>query len=101
LFGGLWGCPLDQGKGSAGAEALAERTGLRGKLSRKLGCVTHVLTHRKLTVDVFRLDAAEGTEHDALRRLAPTALGTLGVAKLTLKLLSAGARAVRASTSST
>jgi A/G-specific adenine glycosylase len=92
LFGGLWGCPLDEGKGVATAETLATRAGLVGKLSRKLGAVTHVLTHRRLTLDVYRLDQAEGAEHAGLKRLLPSALGTLGVAKLTHKLLAAAAR---------
>jgi A/G-specific adenine glycosylase len=100
LFGGLWGCLLDEGKGAIVARALAQRAGLTGALSRKLGAVTHVLTHRRLTLEVYRLTQAEGTEHATLKRLSPSALGTLGVATLTHKLLAAAARTV-ASTAST
>ncbi|MET0341488.1 MAG: A/G-specific adenine glycosylase [Polyangiales bacterium] len=98
LFGGLWGCLLDEGKGPATARALSARSGLSGRLSRKLGEVTHVLTHRRLTLEVYRLAEAEGSEGTALRLVAPSALSTLGVAALTHKLLAAAARRV-ASTS--
>ena len=91
LFGGLWGCLLDEGKGAATARAVAQRAGLTGTLSRKVGAVTHVLTHRRLTLEVYRLTHAEGAEHTTLKRVAPSALATLGVAKLTHKLLAAAA----------
>jgi A/G-specific adenine glycosylase len=88
LFGGLWGCPLEPGSGHKSASALAERTGLRGKLSSKqLGSVTHVLTHRALTLDVYGLADAEGDEHPSLRQVAESELSTLGIATLTRKIL--------------
>jgi len=95
LFGGLWGCPLSQGAGRKAASLLGESSGLSGRLSRAmLGSVTHVLTHRALTVDVFGLQNAEGAEHENLKRLADSELSTLGIATLTRKILAAAARRV-------
>jgi A/G-specific adenine glycosylase len=92
LFGGLWGCPLEPGTGRKAASALCERTGLTGKLSRRmLGSVTHILTHRALTIDVFGLREAEGREHDSLKKLALDQLPSLGIATLTCKILASGA----------
>ena len=66
LFGGLWGCPLAPGSGRKVASALGDHTGLSGKLSRvRLGSVTHVLTHRALTIDVFGLQDAVGASTPA------------------------------------
>jgi A/G-specific adenine glycosylase len=93
LFGGLWGCPLEQGKGREAAAALAERLGLRGVLSKKkLGSITHVLTHRALTVDVFALDECEGGEHATLKPVSAGGLEKLGIATLTRKILAADTR---------
>jgi A/G-specific adenine glycosylase len=93
LFGGLWGCPLEPGTGRKAASVLGERTGLSGKLSRTmLGSVTHVLTHRALTIDVFGLKNAEGREHASLKKLADADLSTLGIATLTRKILASAAR---------
>ena len=88
LFGGLWGCPLEPGTGRKNASALSERTGLTGTLSKKqLGAVTHVLTHRALSVDVYGLSQAEGREHASLKKLADSELTSLGIATLTRKIL--------------
>ena len=77
------------------ARTLARELGLEGRLSQRgLGSITHVLTHRALSVDVFGLRAAEGREHASLRKLGEPALKEVGVAKLTLKILAAAALAV-------
>jgi A/G-specific adenine glycosylase len=90
LFGGLWGCPLEQGAGRDAAAALVERAGLKGELSRKkLGKITHVLTHRALTVEIFALARATGSEHETLKQLSEGELSTVGVATLTRKILAA------------
>jgi A/G-specific adenine glycosylase len=88
LFGGLWGCPLQEGTGRAEAERLAETHGLRGKLAPKAaGSITHVLTHRALSVEVFRMAEAKAALHDSLRCVQEEALSSLGIAKLTRKIL--------------
>jgi len=93
LFGGLWGCPLKEGRGRAEATALAESLSLEGQLAaRKLGQVEHVLTHRKLTVDVYVMEDARGRTRTNLRAVQLEQLGQLGVAKLTHKILAVGAK---------
>jgi adenine-specific DNA glycosylase len=104
LFGGLWGVPLAEveARGSAreqnqnradrhAAAALAEALGLRGELARRpTAQVEHVLTHRRMLVEVFELGAAEGEERADLKPVALARLSELGVAKLTRKILAAG-----------
>lgn len=88
LFGGLWGCPLSEGKGLPEAKALAERLKLTGTLRpRKLGEVEHILTHRKLSIEVYGLDEAKGRERAHLKRVAEAELSELGIATLTRKIL--------------
>jgi A/G-specific adenine glycosylase len=88
LFGGLWGCPLGEGSGKATAASLATQHELRGTLStRKLGALEHVLTHRKFSIEVYGLSQTEGRERPSLKRVAEADLGTLGIAKLTRKIL--------------
>ncbi|MFT3926069.1 MAG: A/G-specific adenine glycosylase [Myxococcales bacterium] len=91
LFGGLWGCPLKEGRGKEDAQALAQSFSLEGTLgTRKLGQVEHVLTHRRLNIEVYALSEARGRGTANLRAVHPSELGTLGVAKLTHKILGAG-----------
>ncbi len=99
LFGGLWGCPLAEGRGKDKARALAETLALEGTLgARKLGRVEHVLTHRKLSVDVYGMEqttrgsraktsAATGSAGAHLKAVREEELVDLGIAKLTRKIL--------------
>jgi A/G-specific adenine glycosylase len=88
LFGGLWGCPLAEGEGRELAQALVKEHGLKGKLAAKpSGHVEHVLTHRALSVEVYRLTGAEGREHESLRCVSSDGFAKLGIAKLTRKIL--------------
>jgi adenine-specific DNA glycosylase len=92
LFGGLWGLPM------LGREAFDQRDA-RGalreaRISARLdpepaAQVEHVLTHRRLRIDVFRATAARGTESETLRRFNPQQLGRVGISTLTKKLLAA------------
>jgi A/G-specific adenine glycosylase len=90
LFGGLWGLPM------LGREAFDQsdaRGALReARISARLdpepaAQVEHVLTHRRLRIDVFRATAARGTESETLRRFNPQQLGRVGISTLTKKLL--------------
>lgn len=82
LFGGLWGALVGDRKAR-----LLEKHGLRGRIDRKrAGVVKHVLTHRELTIDVWRAEA-EGAESSGLRLFESGELGTVGVSTLTRKLL--------------
>jgi A/G-specific adenine glycosylase len=83
LFGGLWGTLLGEDKRS-----LLDEHGLRARLERrKAGSVKHVLTHRELTIDVWRAREAEGDERPELRLFDPNDLAAVGISTLTRKLL--------------
>jgi A/G-specific adenine glycosylase len=95
LFGGLWEPPSIEG-------AARMRTQLAawlpiGKLVRA-GAVEHVLSHRKLTIDVLRAelsgpiganDVPESAGYDAIRVVPDADLATLGISTLTRKILAA------------
>ncbi|MFO0685810.1 MAG: A/G-specific adenine glycosylase [Sandaracinus sp.] len=89
LFGGLFGVPSIEGDArDAASEALAAH-GLRAKTLARAGTITHVLTHRALTVQVWAatVDAARASER---RRLVDAeAPGEVGVSTLTRKILRA------------
>lgn len=85
LFGGLWSVPMTEG---APGEALRE-LGVRGRLQPEpRGHVEHVLTHRRLHVDVYRATGAHAVPSNTLRRFRPRDLQSVGVSSLTRKLLS-------------
>jgi len=91
LFGGLWEPPSADGDARAN-KALCARFPV-GDVERR-GRVTHVLTHRRLAIDVLRA-ACEGDPlraelpacYDAAKLVYPDKLETLGVATLTKKVL--------------
>lgn len=88
LFGGLWGCPMEPGSGHKDASALASRLALDGSLARqKLATVTHTLTHRALTLEVFALRDASAEPSEGLRAFDEGALARVGIASLTRKIL--------------
>jgi A/G-specific adenine glycosylase len=82
LFGGLWGALVGERKAE-----LLKAHGLSGRVERKrAGTVKHVLTHRELTIDVWRAEA-DGVESAGLRLFESGELGQVGVSTLTRKLL--------------
>lgn len=94
LFGGLWEPPCAEG-------ALPVRRALvarfRAQGAKVAGKLVHVLSHRKLTVDVVRaavddraLAAELPDDYDAARFVGPDALDALGVSTLARKILRAG-----------
>lgn len=90
LFGGLWGLPmvareaLDE---SDAREALRE-AGISARLDAEpKGRVEHVLTHRRLHVELFRATAAKGEETKNRRRFTTDELVTVGISSLTKKIL--------------
>ncbi len=102
LFGGLWEPPSADGSPGAGpkeggrdaARALAARLGVDGALLEVAGEVVHVLSHRRLRVDVSRgpLGAARkwplpGPEYDAIERVPMEAVWTRALATLSRKVL--------------
>jgi A/G-specific adenine glycosylase len=100
LFAGTWtlpsveiaGAASDRAAGAA-ARAAAARQGIAAGRPRPLGRVSHVLTHRDLTADVFavaelRPGAQAAAARDGARRWAdPRALDGLGVSSFTRKTL--------------
>jgi A/G-specific adenine glycosylase len=94
LFGGLWEPPCFQGSLSARRD-LVKRFG--AKEARPCGRVTHVLSHRKLTIDVVRGGIDESAlavplpdDYDDARLVAPSTFEGFGIATLARKILRAG-----------
>jgi A/G-specific adenine glycosylase len=86
LFGGLWGVPMAEDN----ARAALTEAGLRARLaSAPVGEVEHVLTHRRLRVDVYRASAARGSESDTRRPFTIEDLEKVGISTLTRKVLAA------------
>ncbi len=89
LFGGLWNLPMREGRGRSVALALWNELGQRpdGLSAKAVGRFTHVLTHRRLDVQLFTgvLDAPQLAPGARLQPRA--ALDELGVSRLTYKAL--------------
>jgi A/G-specific adenine glycosylase len=91
LFGGLWEPPSRDGPARSRAVLAAA---LPVTNVERAGVVVHVLSHRRLTVDVCRGDLTAGVAgwppppgYDALRMVRADALGELGVSTLARKIL--------------
>lgn len=91
LFGGLFGLPMAEGDDLAAARAALATAQIDAELAHDhpTARVTHVLTHRRLDVRVFRATDAHAAEHDALRALSHDELADVGVSTLTRKILRA------------
>lgn len=87
LFSGLWNLPMVEGHGRADAKALLVASALSGRVATQPKAeLTHVLTHRKLMVQLWRVRSASGTP-PALRSVRLSDLPTLGISKLTQKAI--------------
>jgi A/G-specific adenine glycosylase len=83
LFGGLHGPPMAEGQGRAAADAALKEAGIDAELApHPRGQVVHVLTHRRLEVEVWDARWSAGG-----RLVRPSDLDALGVSKLARKLL--------------
>jgi len=89
LFGGLWGLPMVEGRGRAAAREALRSHGIRARLGdRPARRVTHVLSHRRMEVEVWRATAASAPRRPGLRPVRlDDAAPRLGMATLTRKLL--------------
>ena len=69
LFGGLWNLPMAEGRGrDAAAARCSSSSGLRGTLAaRPRGELEHVLTHRRLQVQLWRVQRRAGRRGAASR----------------------------------
>ncbi len=93
LFGGLWEPPSVEGAPKMRAQLTAWLP--VGKLVR-VGTTTHVLSHRKLTIDVLRAtltgkvaigDVPQAAGYDALRVTSLAEMEDVGISTLTRKIL--------------
>ena len=84
LFGGLWGVPMVEGD----ARAALHEAGLRARLRPEpIGKLEHVLTHRRLRIEVYLASAAHGSGSTSSRLLDPKALDNIGISSLTRRIL--------------
>jgi A/G-specific adenine glycosylase len=100
LFGGLWEPPCRDG-GEDARDALLAGLALRGELT-SAGTVVHVLSHRRLAVDVTHVTLARAPRaaparpaweaYDAARLVAPADMDRLGISTLARKVLDAARR---------
>lgn len=88
LFGGLWGVPmLQESHGRDAARAAMRAAGLGGRVRRAPeGSLQHVLTHRRLAVEVWRATAGRAAD-DRVRWVSPAELEAMGISALTRKIL--------------
>lgn len=96
LFGGLFGVPTGEGEGLAAAREVLAASGISGRVvDIAPPRVNHVLSHRRLDVQVYRATHARArtqgqTQGSAtLRPFAAAELREVGIAKLTMKILDA------------
>ncbi|HKP63577.1 MAG TPA: NUDIX domain-containing protein, partial [Polyangiales bacterium] len=88
LFGGLWNLPAREGRGRKAAQALCAELGA-AKLSARAAEISHVLTHRALSVEVYTASLDARRLSDSMRLQPRAALHELGVSRLTYKALDA------------
>ena len=89
LFKGLFNAPMGEGEGRNDASALAARVGVKLVPLARSHVLTHVLTHRRLTVHVFGARASGVLANEETRWVADFELTALGVSTLTKKILRA------------
>jgi A/G-specific adenine glycosylase len=87
LFGGLWNLPMREGRGRKAALALCAEIGqpARALAAQPAGTFSHVLTHRKLEVELWRVALAPSAVGEGQRVQKRKALDELGVSRLTHK----------------
>jgi A/G-specific adenine glycosylase len=86
LFRGLYGPPSAEGHGRSAARRALEHFDISARLSaRPIGRLEHVLTHRRLDVEVWRATRAKARS-DA-RALEQSELSAIGISKLARRIL--------------
>jgi A/G-specific adenine glycosylase len=90
LFAGLWNLPMGDGQDREAARALMTLLALRGSLaSQPIATLEHVLTHRRLRVQLYRVTLRSAGPEPSLRLQARSRLSELGTSSLTHKALAA------------
>ncbi|MCG8556901.1 MAG: A/G-specific adenine glycosylase [Proteobacteria bacterium] len=93
LFGGLWNLPTVEGHGRANARQALEALGIRAKLDgAPAGRVKHVLSHRRLEVELWLAEQGRGTGSETLRAVPVHTLQRVGTSRLTRKLVALAMR---------
>jgi A/G-specific adenine glycosylase len=70
------------------ARGALREAGIAARLNPKpMGQVEHVLTHRRLQIEVFRATAARAKKSEIRRRFSSDDLDRVGISKLTRRLL--------------
>ena len=88
LFGGLWNLPMAPGSGRPAALALMAKSGVAGRLGPEpVGELVHVLSHRRLSVQLWRPSHLRVRPDAEPRWVDPQALAERGVSALTRKAL--------------
>jgi A/G-specific adenine glycosylase len=95
LLAGTWSLPEAADRGARArpdvARELAEASGVRVAGVAYRGAVRHVFTHRDVTAELFRVDAANaGSPAPDRRWVAPAALGALGLSSFARKTVQMG-----------
>ena len=68
--------------------AALKELGIRARLdSTPVGSVEHVLTHRRLAIDVYRASRTSAAESRTLRGFLRSELDSVGISTLTRKIL--------------
>ena len=92
LFAGLWGLPMVPRSAFdlRDARGALRDAGISANLGREpIGRLDHVLTHRRMQIDVFRATGAKAETSQTRRLFLADELGSVGVSTLTKKLLAA------------
>jgi len=92
LFAGLWGLPMIPRSAFdlSDARGALRDAGILASLGPEpIGQLNHVLTHRRMQIDVFRATGAKAETSETRRLFRSDDLGSVGVSTLTKKLLAA------------
>ncbi|MDH3653681.1 MAG: A/G-specific adenine glycosylase [Myxococcales bacterium] len=90
LFAGLWGLPMIPRSAFdlSDARGALRDAGISASLGREpIGQLHHVLTHRRMQIDVFRATGAKAETSETRRLFRTDDLVSVGVSTLTKKLL--------------
>jgi A/G-specific adenine glycosylase len=94
LFGGLWNLPMAEGVDLSAAGRALDALAVQATLQpRPVAQIEHVLTHRRMQLQLFAAELGAFTSSPDVRLQAHAELAELGVSSLTRKALAAVFRA--------
>jgi A/G-specific adenine glycosylase len=91
LFGGLFGLPTVEATGSfrADAKRALRAAGVEARVTSKRAALTHVLSHRKLELELTTATGAHAQRTSTLRLIPLRDLGSVGISTLTKRSIEA------------